>query len=67
MDDGQEGINPGSVSDHQRQLGTSYPEIMINVPNVNSVISSSGRNERGCTMKQIAVNPLDFPGATSLS
>ena len=67
VQEGQEGMNPGSVSDHQRQLGTSYSEIMINVPNANSVIRSSGRNGGGCTMEHIVVNPLGFPGATSLS
>ena len=46
IQNGQEGMNPGSVSDHQRQLRASYPEIMIDVPNVNSVISSSGRKRK---------------------
>jgi len=47
IQNGQEGVNPGGVSDCQRQLRASYAKIMINVPNVNSMISSSGHKRKG--------------------
>ena len=63
IQNGQKGMNPGSVSNHPRQLGASYPGVVVSVPNVDGVPAI---NERGCIVEQIAVDPLGLPGATSL-
>ena len=40
---GQKRIYPGGVSDRQRRLRASSLKILIDVPNMNSMIGSSGR------------------------
>ena len=44
---GEERVYLGGVSDRERRTGASGLEIVVNVPNVNSVVSSPGRKRKG--------------------
>ena len=58
----EERVYLGGVSDRQRQLRAGNLEIVVNVPNVNRVVSPSGRERKRLHHGTDRGQPVGFSG-----